>query len=78
MDAQSYESPCRVVLRSRVLCEGCGKAMTVHNLRYRHRCTPMTERLRQAAEEAHAAVRQRAENTVEAERASRYAHLVKF
>ena len=70
-----YEPPSKVVLRSRVACEACGKQVSLHTLKYRHLCVPMVDRLRRAAAEAHQAVQNRAQTVVEEERASRYAHL---
>ena len=73
-DAQ-YEPPCKAVLRSVVACEACGKRVTVHTLRYRHLCVPAVDRLQRATAEAQQAVQDRAQASVEQERANRYAHL---
>eukprot|EP00969_Alexandrium_andersonii_P246030 10872144-Alexandrium_andersonii.AAC.1 len=76
MDGEDYVPPCRAVLRARVTCEACQKNLSLHTLRYRHVCQPMVDRIRRGTEEAHAAVRQRAEAKLDTQRAAKYAHLV--
>ena len=78
MDGEAYVPPCRAALSAKVTCEACRKTVTLHTLRYRHVCQPMADRLRRATDEAHAAVRQRAEAKLDMERAAKYAHLVNF
>mgnify|MGYP007048368354 CR=1 FL=1 len=57
-------------------CEACGKTVSLHTLRYRHVCYSMVERVRRGTEEARAAVRERAEASLEAERAAKYARML--
>eukprot|EP00969_Alexandrium_andersonii_P224524 9915687-Alexandrium_andersonii.AAC.1 len=77
MDATArYEPPCRAALSAKVACEACRKRVTLHTLKYRHVCEPMVERMRRATDEAHVAVRARAEAALETERAAKYAHLL--
>ena len=71
-DAQ-YEPPCKAVLRSVVACTACGKRVTVHTLRYRHLCAPAVDRLQRATAEAQQAVQDRAQATLEEEKANKYA-----
>ena len=68
-----YEPPCKTVLRSIVACESCGKRVTVHTLRYRHLCVPAVTRLQRATAEAQQAVQDRAQASVEQEKANKYA-----
>ena len=75
MDGEDYNPPCRTALRAKVTCEACQKTVSLHTLRYRHICQPMVERIRRGTEEAHCAVRSRAEALVQAESAGKYAHL---
>ena len=75
MDGEDYIPPCRTALRARVTCEAWQKRLTLHTLKYRHVCQPMVDRVRRATDEAHAAVRQRAEAALETERATKYKHL---
>ena len=75
MGGEEYSPPCRTALRARVTCEACQKSLTLHTLKYRHVCEPMMDRVRRATDEAHAAVRQRAEAALETERAAKYKHL---
>eukprot|EP00969_Alexandrium_andersonii_P325386 14377958-Alexandrium_andersonii.AAC.1 len=55
--------------------EMCIRDSSLRTLRYRHVCQPMVERIRRGTEEAHSAVRPRAEALVQAESAGKYAHL---
>ena len=75
MDGEDYNPPCRTALRARVACEACQKIVSLHTLKYRHVCQPMVDRVRRGTQEAHAAVRQRAEAALETERAAKYKHL---
>ena len=68
-----YEPPCKAVLRSIVTCEACGKHVTMHTLRYRHICVPAVDRVQRATVEAQQAVQDRAQASVEQEKANRYA-----
>ena len=68
----AYEAPSIVALRSPVICEACGKKVTLHTLRYRHICFPSVQRVRQAAADAQLAVNRRAEAVVEQEKSTRY------
>ena len=76
MDGEDYIPPCRTALRAKVTCEACQKTVSLHTLRYRHVCQPLLERIQRGPEEAHAAVRQRAEAKLDTQRATKYAHLV--
>ena len=77
MDAP-YEPPCRRALREKVVCEACGKRITLHVAKYRHLCVPALERVRRATREATQAVRSRAEGAVEAEKMAKYARLLQL
>ena len=70
-----YEPPCKLILRSRVVCEACSKEISLHTLKYRHRCFPMVDRLKRAKAEAQQAAKKRAQSTLEEEKANKYAHL---
>ena len=69
----AYRAPCNVALRSLVICDACGKRVTLHTLRYRHVCFPSVQRVRQATVDAQLAVNKRAEAIVEEEKANKYA-----
>ena len=71
-----YVPPCRTALRARVMCEACGKRASLHTLRYRHVCVPAVDRVRRGADQANAAVRTRAEEAVDAEKAAQVARLL--
>eukprot|EP00969_Alexandrium_andersonii_P274049 12112387-Alexandrium_andersonii.AAC.1 len=73
--ASEYKPPCRLTTASKVTCEACQKRITLHTLLYRHVCRPMTERVRCATDSGQAAVRARAEASLEAEQSAKYAHL---
>eukprot|EP00969_Alexandrium_andersonii_P111426 4920618-Alexandrium_andersonii.AAC.1 len=61
--------------KTRVVCEACGKTVSLHTLTYRHLCKSMIERVRRKTQEGQAAVQARAEAQVEAEQAAKYSHL---
>ena len=63
--AAAYMAPCNATLRSPVICEACGKRVTMHTLRYRHVCFPSVQRIRQAKADAQLAVNKRAEAVIE-------------
>ena len=71
--ADAYRAPCNVTLRSLVICDACGKRVTLHTLRYRHVCFPSVQRVRQATVDAQLAVNKRAEAIAEEEKANKYA-----
>ena len=75
-DKAQYVPPCRIALSTQVTCSACQKRLTAHTLKYRHICTPMVDRIKRASLEGNAAVQRRAETTLEAERAAKYAHLL--
>ena len=74
----TYAPPCRVALSARVTCDACHKSVSLHTLKYRHVCRSMVDRIRRGMQEARTAVQSRAEAVLEAERASKYVHLVRF
>ena len=76
METVPYEPPCRAALKARVDCEACGKRVSLFTLRYRHVCIPALERVRRGTVAANAAVGARAEDAVEAEKASKFARLL--
>jgi len=78
METVPYEPPCRAALKARVDCEACGKRVSLGTLRYRHTCIPALERVRRGTHEANAAVRARAEEVVDAEKAAKFARLLKL
>ena len=63
-----YEPPCRRALREKVVCEACGKRITLHVAKYRHLCVPALDRVKRATQEATRAIQSRAEGAVEAEK----------
>ena len=69
----AYRAPCDVALRSLVICDACGKRVTLQTLHYRHVCFPSVQRVRQATVDAQLAVNNRAEAIVEEEKANKYA-----
>ena len=70
--AVAYRAPCNVTLRSPVICEACGKSVTLHTLRYRHVWFPSVQRIRQATADAQLAVNKRAEAVIEQEKSAKY------
>ena len=70
--AHAYRAPCNATLRSPVICEACGKRVTLHTLCYRHDCVPSVQRIRQATADAQLAVNKRAESVIEDEKSAKY------
>ena len=77
-EEDSYEPPCCTLLRERVICEACGKRITLHCLnKYRHKCIPTEERMMGYRKAAHAQHEQQ-HPAIQPARGDKYADLVRW